>query len=215
MNNLSTPVKLALKMSIEFMPLALFFLSSTEYGFWTSTAVLVVATVFSLALTWILFRQLALMAIITAVTSVGAGSVTLIWNDPMYVQMKPTIVGSIFSIILLTALITREPLFKILLGQNLLLNEEGWRVLTWIWLAYFIFISVLNEYIWRNYSWQFWATFKAFGLMPMTVAYALPQMWLLKRYQLHEKGVEPADHPAASSSVEVQEPVKAAPPRSA
>lgn len=215
MNNLSTPVKLALKMSIEFMPLALFFLSSTEYGFWTSTAVLVVATVFSLALTWILFRQLALMAIITAVTSVGAGSVTLIWNDPMYVQMKPTIVGSIFSIILLTALITREPLFKILLGQNLLLNEEGWRVLTWIWLAYFIFISGLNEFIWRNYSWQFWATFKAFGLMPMTIAYALPQMWLLKRYQLHEKGVKPADNPAASSSVEVQEPVKAAPPRSA
>ncbi len=215
MNNLSTPVKLALKMSIEFMPLALFFLTSTEYGFWTSTAVLVVATVFSLALTWVLFRQLALMAIITAVTSVGAGSVTLIWNDPMYVQMKPTIVGSIFSIILLTALITREPLFKILLGQNLLLNEEGWRVLTWLWLAYFIFISGLNEFIWRNYSWQFWATFKAFGLMPMTIAYALPQMWLLKRYQLHEKGVEPAvDYPAASSSVEIQEPVKAAPPRS-
>lgn len=214
MNNLSTPVKLALKLVIEFMPLGLFFLASTKYGFWESTAVLVVATVVSLALTWWLFRQLALMAIITAVTSVGAGGVTLIWDDPMYVQMKPTIVGGIFSVILLTALISREPLFKVLLGQNLLLNEEGWRVLTWLWLVYFIFISVLNEFIWRNYSWEFWAAFKAFGLMPMTVAYALPQMWLLKRYQLHEKPAKPVEHSAVNASINMKEPVKAAPSRS-
>ena len=214
MNNLSTPVKLALKLAIEFMPLGLFFLASTKYGFWVSTAVLVVATVISLALTWWLFRQLALMAIITAVTSISAGSVTLIWDDPMYVQMKPTLVGGIFSVILLTALITREPLFKILLGQNLMLDEQGWRVLTWLWLAYFIFISVLNEFIWRNYSWEFWAAFKAFGLMPMTVAYALPQMWLMKRYQLHEKGAKPAARPSSGSTMKIPEPVKAAPTRS-
>jgi intracellular septation protein len=209
LNNLSTPVKLALKLAIEFMPLGLFFLASTKYGFWVSTAVLVVATVISLALTWWLFRQLALMAIITAVTSISAGSVTLIWDDPMYVQMKPTLVGGIFAIILMTALVTREPLFKILLGQNLMLDEQGWRLLTWLWLAYFIFISVLNEFIWRNYSWEFWAAFKAFGLMPMTVAYALPQMWLMKRYQLHEKGIKPVARPSSGSTIKIQEPVKA------
>jgi intracellular septation protein len=196
------------------MPLGLFFLASTKYGFWVSTAVLVVATVISLALTWWLFRQLALMAIITAVTSISAGSVTLIWDDPMYVQMKPTLVGGIFAIILMTALVTREPLFKILLGQNLMLDEQGWRLLTWLWLAYFIFISVLNEFIWRNYSWEFWAAFKAFGLMPMTVAYALPQMWLMKRYQLHEKGIKPVARPSSGSTIKIQEPVKAAPTRS-
>lgn len=196
------------------MPLGLFFLASTEYGFWTSTAVLVVATVFSLALTWYLFRQLALMAVITAVTSVGAGSVTLIWDDPMYVQMKPTIVGGIFSVILLTALITNEPLFKILLGQNLMLNEQGWRVLTWLWLAYFIFISVLNEFIWRNYSWEFWAAFKAFGLMPLTVAYALPQMLLLKRYQPHAPVTAKLVDRTSSSTMKMQERVKAVSTRS-
>ena len=107
------------------------------------------------------------------------------------------------------------PLFKILLGQNLMLNEEGWRVLTWLWLAYFIFISVLNEFIWRNYSWEFWATFKAFGLMPMTIAYALPQMWLLKRYHPHEQSVTKLVNQVASSSMKIQEPVKVASTRSA
>ena len=178
----SSSTKLAIKLVLEFMPLGLFFLASTEYGFWVSTAVMMVATVVSLIVTWYLFRQLAMMAIITALTSFVAGGVTLISDDPMYVQMKPTIVGFIFAAILTTGLVLDRPLFKMLLGQNLHLNEQGWRVLTYLWLAYFVFISILNEFIWRNYSWEFWAAFKAFGLMPLTVLYALPQMALLRKY---------------------------------
>ncbi len=186
LKNLSSSAKLVLKLVIEFMPLGLFFLASTHYDFWVSTAVLMVATVISLILTWWLFRQLALMAIITAATGLVAGSVTLVLENPMYIQMKPTIVGFIFAAILLAGLLFDKPLFKVLLGQNLHLTEEGWRVLTWLWFAYFVFISGLNEFIWRNYTWEFWAAFKAFGLMPLTVAYALPQMFLLKRYRPHE-----------------------------
>jgi intracellular septation protein len=182
LNGFSASTKLAIKLVLEFMPLGLFFLASTEYGFWVSTAVMMVATVISLIVTWWLFRQLALMAIITAITGFIAGGVTLISDDPMYVQMKPTIVGFTFSAILVTGLVLDRPLFKMLLGQNLHLNEQGWRVLTYLWLFYFVFISILNEYIWRHYSWEFWAAFKAFGLMPLTVVYALPQMALLKKY---------------------------------
>lgn len=197
MNNLSPSTRLVIKLFLEFMPLGLFFLATTEYDFWTSTAVLMVATVVSLVMTWWLFEQLALMAIITAVTSIGAGGFTLIWDDPMFVQMKPTIVGLIFAVILAAGLTLRRPVFKVLLGQNLQLTEEGWRVLTWLWLGYFIFITVLNELIWRNYSWEFWAAFKAFGLMPLTIIYGLPQVYLLKRYQPDRRG-EP-DQPSDSN----------------
>jgi intracellular septation protein len=183
LDRLSPSTKLVIKLFIEFMPLGLFFLVTTEYDFRTGTAVLMAATVVSLAATWYLFRQLALMAIITAVTSIAAGGLTLALGDNDYVKMKPTIVGSIFSVILAVALLTRLPLFKALLGQNIALTDEGWRVLTWLWLAYFIFISGLNEYIWRTQSEHFWVTFKAFALMPMTVIYALPQIYLLKRYR--------------------------------
>lgn len=182
----SASTKLGIKMVMEFTPLGLFFLASTEYGFWVSTAVMMVATVISLIATWWVFRQLALMAIITAITGLVAGGVTLISDDPMYVQMKPTIVGFTFSSILVTGLLLKRPLFKMLLGQSLNLTDQGWRVLTWLWLAYFVFISILNEYIWRNYSWDFWAGFKAFGLMPLTIVYAIPQMALLRRYSTSE-----------------------------
>ena len=199
----SSSTKLVIKLVLEFMPLALFFLASTEYGFWVSTAVMIVATVFSLLVTWYLFRQLALMAIITAITGFIAGGITLVLSDPSYVQMKPTIVGFTFAAILFTGLVLDRPLFKVLLGQNLHLTEEGWRVLTYLWLAYFIFISGLNEFIWRHYSWEFWAAFKAFGLMPLTVLYALPQMYLLRKYRLPDAeplfgiGGAPAERPKA------------------
>ncbi|WP_088348588.1 MULTISPECIES: inner membrane-spanning protein YciB [Rhodomicrobium] len=205
----SSSTKLIIKLSLEFMPLALFFLASTKYGFATSTAVLMVATVVSLIVTWNLFRQLALMAIITAATGILAGAVTLGLHDPKYIQMKPTVVSLIFAAILLAGLIFEKPLFKLLLGQALHLNEDGWRVLTWLWFGYFLFISGLNEYIWRTHSWEFWAAFKAFGLMPLTVLFAVPQMYLLKRYRT-EDADEPAPETAAKPEAK-QPPLKARP----
>ncbi len=190
LKGLSSSTKLVIKLVIEFMPLALFFLASTKYDFFISTAILMGATVVSLIAAWYLFRQLALMAIITAATGIVAGGITLVLDDPMYIQMKPTIVSFLFAMILLTGLIFDKPLFKVLLGQSLHLTEQGWRVLTWLWFGYFLFITGLNEFIWRNYSWEFWAAFKAFGLMPLTVLYAVPQIFLLKRYRPEEAEVE-------------------------
>jgi len=186
LKGLSSSTKLVIKLVIEFTPLFLFFLASTKYDFETSTIILMVATAVSLAATWYLFRQLALMAIITAVTSLVAGGITVGRHDPMYIQMKPTIVSFIFAMILLIGLIFDKPLFKALLGQTLHLTKEGWRVVTWLWFFYFLFITGLNEYIWRNYSWEFWAAFKAFGLAPLTVLYFIPQIFLLKRYRIDD-----------------------------
>jgi intracellular septation protein len=172
-----------IKLVIEFLPLGLFFLVTTKYDFAVSTTVFMIATCVSLIVMWYLFQQLALMALITAATGLLAGAVTLGMHDPKYIQMKPTVVSLTFALILFAGLMFRKPLFKLLLGQSLHLNDEGWRVLTWIWFAYFLFIAGLNEYIWRTSTFEFWAAFKAFGLMPLTVIYAAPQMYLLKRYR--------------------------------
>jgi intracellular septation protein len=176
-------MKLLTKLLLEFMPLGLFFIASTEYDIFVGTAILMVATVISLILTWWIFRQIAIMAIITAATGIISGGMTQILQDPMYVKLKPTIVSMFFASILLGGQIMRRPLFKALLGENLHLTDEGWRILTWLWFGYFLFITGLNEYIWRNYSTEFWVAFKAFALMPMTVLFALPQMFFLKRYR--------------------------------
>lgn len=92
-------MRLLIKLIFEFTPLFLFFVASTHYTFFGATIVLMLATAVSLLVTWAVFRQLALMAIITAVTGFIAGSATLVSNDSSYVQMKPTIVCLLFAAI--------------------------------------------------------------------------------------------------------------------
>lgn len=210
----SSSTKLVIKLIIEFLPLGLFFLVTTKYDFTVSTTVFMIATGLSLVVMWYLFHQLALMALITAATGLLAGAVTLGMHDPKYIQMKPTVVSGTFAAILLTGLVFGKPLFKWLLGQSLHLTEEGWRVLTWIWFAYFLFIAGLNEYIWRTSTFQFWAAFKAFGLMPLTVLYAVPQMYLLKRYRPEETEAEEETSFGFGKSEAKQRPLKAQPAES-
>jgi intracellular septation protein len=176
-------MKLLVKLIFEFTPLFLFFLASTEYTFYGATVVLLLATAASLAVTWLVFRQLAIMAIITAVTGFVAGGITLLSNDPAYVQMKPTIVCILFGLILVTGLLIEKPLFKALLGQNLHMTEEGWRILTMLWIVYFFSVAGLNEYIRHAYEFKIWASFKVWGLAPLTVIYAVPQIFLMRKYR--------------------------------
>lgn len=184
-------MKLATKLIFEFAPLVLFFLASAvwEDDFMKPTTVLVASTVVSLVLTWRVFRQPALMAIINAVTGIVAGSITLILEEPMYVQLKPTIIGGTYGIIIMLGLLLSKPLFKALLGKQIHLNEQGWRVLSWMWVFYFVLITAMNEYVRHYYSFHEWATFKIAVLVPLTVIYALPQIWILKKYRL--PGAEP------------------------
>jgi intracellular septation protein len=184
--------KLFVKLILEFLPLGLFLFATAVYDIFTGAAVLFVATLISMAIIWVLYRRLALMAIITGVTGLVATAATVIGHDPMYVKLKPTIVSAIFGLILASGLVMRKPLLRPLLGEDLNLTDNGWRVITWRWMAYFFFIAALNELVWRGANFTFgeghladsvWAYFKVVFLVPFTVIYTALMLPLLNRYR--------------------------------
>ena len=63
----------------------------------------------------------------------------------------------------------------------------GWRTLTLRWGVFFYFLAVLNEVVWRNFSTDFWVSFKVFGLMPITIVFGLAQLPLLNRHSLESQ----------------------------
>jgi intracellular septation protein len=73
------------------------------------------------------------------------------------------------------------------------LTEEGWRQLTWRWTGFFFCLAMLNEVVWRlaaHYytepaATNYWISFKLFGIMPLTVAFGLAQIGLLKQHELN------------------------------
>lgn len=176
-------MKLILKLVLEFAPLLIFFIVSTNTDVYTGSAILVIATLVSMTIMWLKFRRIAMMALITAVTGVVSGSMTAYFGNEVFVKLKPTIVSLLFAGILLAGQIADRPLLKKLLDEDLNLTNKGWRVISWNWLWYFIFIAVLNEALWRNVSTDAWLTFKVFGLAPLTVLYGVLQLPLLSRYR--------------------------------
>ena len=138
-------MKLIWKLILEFLPLGLFFVFTERYDVYVGTAVMMGATVVSMAVIWGIWRKIALMALITAATGLLFGALTIYWTDPLFVKLKPTIVGFTFAAILFTGLVINKPLLKPLLGEDLNLTEKGWRAITWRWFWYFVFISFLND----------------------------------------------------------------------
>jgi intracellular septation protein len=73
------------------------------------------------------------------------------------------------------------------------LTPQGWRILTLRWALFFFAMAILNEAIWRTQSTDFWVGFKAFGVMPLTMLFAIIQMPLIKRYHLEPVSLEASD----------------------
>jgi intracellular septation protein len=73
------------------------------------------------------------------------------------------------------------------------LTPQGWRILTGRWALFFFGMAILNEIIWRTQSTDFWVAFKAFGVIPLTMIFAIAQMPLTKRYHLEPASLEASD----------------------
>ncbi len=178
--------KALLKIAIELGPLVAFFTANSYGGIFWGTGVFMIATILALSASFFLFGRIATMPLVTGIFVLIFGMLTIVLHNDLFIKMKPTVVNTLFSLILFGGLFFGQSFLKIVFAEAFQLTEIGWRVLTIRWASFFLFLAVLNEVIWRNFSTDFWVSFKVFGLMPLTVAFAIAQVGLLKRYDLQE-----------------------------
>lgn len=180
------------KLALEIGPLVLFFLGNAyaeKFGvapdrkLFVATGVFIAATVIALAIHYGLMRRLPIMPMVSGVVVVVFGGLTLALQDKTFIMVKPTIVNALFGVVLLGGLAVGRPLLSVVLDSMFSLTDEGWRRLTFRWGLFFLFLAVLNEVVWRTQSEDFWVNFKVFGIMPITVLFALAQTPLLSRYE--------------------------------
>ena len=176
-----------LKLALELGPLVVFFFANTRFGLFWATAIFMVATIVALTASWWLTRRLAIMPLVTGIVVFVFGGLTLLLQDEIFIKMKPTIVNVLFGTTLLGGLWFGRPLLGYVFDSVFRLDDEGWRKLTFRWGVFFFVLALLNEVIWRNFSTDFWVTFKVFGIMPLTVLFTLTQMPLIQRHALPEK----------------------------
>ena len=114
------------------------------------------------------------------------GGLTIYFDNEIFIKMKPTIINMVFALILYGGVIVKKPLLKYLLGAALKLEEDGWRILTQRWIAFFVALAVLNEIVWRTQSTDVWVNFKVFGILPITFIFTMTQFPLIKKYQIED-----------------------------
>jgi intracellular septation protein len=172
------------KSFLEIIPLILFFIGNAYDGIIFATKIFVIATVASLIISYFYFKKISTTLILTTCLVLVFGSLTIFFDDPIFIKLKPTIVYMLFSFFLFFGLIVKKNFLKIYLSSLIKINDEGWKKLSIRWGIFFIMMAILNEIIWRNFSTDFWVSFKVFGFIPLTIIFTITQQNLIKRHSI-------------------------------
>jgi intracellular septation protein len=167
---------------VEWGPLIAFFIANARAGIFWGTGVFMAASVVALAVSWTWTRKLALVPLIGAVFVAIFGGLTLWLQNETFIKVKVTLVNLLFGTVLLSGLAFRKQFLKLVLGEALKLDDEGWRILTLRWGLFFFALALLNEMVWRTVSTDLWVNFKVFGILPITLLFALSQAPLMSRH---------------------------------
>jgi intracellular septation protein len=182
-----------LKFALEMGPLIVFFIVNNRAGIFVGTGAFMAATVVALGVSYALMRTIPVMPMVTAVFVLVFGGLTLWLADELFIKLKPTIINLLFASILLVGLLTNRLLIKLVLEGALHLTDRGWRLITWAWIGFFVFLAALNEAVWRNTSTDFWVSFKVFGVMPLTIVFSFAMIPIILRHTVQPA---PADDEA-------------------
>ena len=178
-----------LKFITDFGPLLVFFFFyyNNDKSLIIAIPPFIIATIISLALVWILEKKIPMVPLISGILITFFGGLTIYFDNPIFIYIKPTIINILFGLALLFGkYFTNEPILKKILGKSIILADEGWNILTKRWIIFFFSLALLNEIVWRTQSEEFWVNFKVWGLLPITFVFTAFQVSLITKYKLDE-----------------------------
>ena len=190
-----------LKFALELGPLLVFFFANMRGAaliawfpalgalggpIFLATGMFMAATAIALTVSWFLTRSLPLMPLVSGVVVFTFGALTLWLHNELFIKMKPTIINTLFSFVLLGGLMFGKSLLGYVFDSAFRLDAAGWKKLTFRWGLFFLFLAIVNEVVWRTFSTDIWVAFKVWGIMPITVLFTFSQLPLIMRHTLDE-----------------------------
>lgn len=172
-----------MKMLIDYLAIAAFVAAYYWRDIYFATVVLIVALFVQVGLTWAVTRKLPKILLGGALLALVMGGITLALRDPMFIKLKPTVLYGIFALALFASqYIGDKPAIQRLLSANLQLPDPVWRRLNLLWVGFFLFCGALNLFVAFSFAEQVWVNFKLFGMLGLTLVFALGQGIYLSRY---------------------------------
>jgi intracellular septation protein len=162
-----------MKQLIDFIPLMIFFGLYKMYDIYTATGALIAASAVQIVVSYVIYKKVEKMQLITFVLVAVFGGMTIFLHDDNFIKWKVTIIYLIFAIGLAVSHAMGKSAIKGMLGKELQLPEAVWSKINWAWVAFFTVCAIVNIYVAYKLPLDTWVNFKVFGLLVATLSYTL------------------------------------------
>jgi intracellular septation protein len=142
----------------------------------------------ALLIGFVVERRVAPLPLISGGAALVFGTLTLVFNNAMFIKIKPTVMNLAFGLALFGGLILKKNPLKLLLGEAITLPDRAWRTLTINYALFFFFVAGLNEVVWRTQPDSTWVVFRFPGLLILSVIFSLTQVPLMMKHAVPPAG---------------------------
>ena len=186
-----------MKLLNDFLPIILFFVAykfaggNYEFngqsyqvaGIYAATAVMILVTLIQVGYTWLRYRRVEKVHIVTLLLVTVLGGATIWLQNPDFIMWKPTVVNWLFAMGFIGArLFTDKTLLERLMGQHVQMPATIWARLNMAWIVFFVFSGMLNLYVAYGFSEATWVNFKLFGMLGLTIVFIIAQSVYLAKH---------------------------------
>lgn len=155
-----------------------------KWGIYASIAALGIGLVIQIAVTYATKKEIPKMAVVGLIITIVSGSISYLFQDPLFFQWKPTVVYWCFAIALLvTGRTSEQPPLKRLMGKQIIVPDLIWSKAGVGAAVFFVLCGFLNLAVAYSVELDTWVKFKVFGMMGITLlgvvalmAYMAPHM---------------------------------------
>ena len=176
-----------LKFLTDFGPLLIFFTIYYKSGNNLTVAIppLIISTIIAVIIMYVVEKKIPYVPLIGGVVITLFGGLTLYFDNPIFIYMKPTIVNIIFAgILIISKNFFQKNFLKLFLQTAFQLDETGWDKLNFRWAYFFIFLAILNEIVWRTQPEATWVNFKVWGMLPITFIFTALQLPMINKHKI-------------------------------
>ena len=167
----------------EFFPIIAFFIAGQIYSFEEAVMVLLIATIFSLAVAWLHHRRIPIMPLASSVLVLITGTLTIYFNKPDAIILGDTIWFWGLAILIIVCFRKQPHLLERMFGRAFAISRTGWTQLSWRWLVVLILAGAANEYVRIMMTPEFWIDYRFVKIL-LIMVFSLYQFTLARKYRI-------------------------------
>ena len=147
----------------------------------SATAVIIVASLLQMGFLLAKGQKPSKMAVFSTVLVVLFGGMTIAFQDPAFIQWKPTLLYWLFAAILLVGRLGKKDYIKAVF-TGITMPDFAWRKVENFCLVFLVAIGFINLFVAYSFSMDIWVDFKLFGLLGLTLLFTIGLGFYVAKY---------------------------------